>query len=75
MNTLPKLRARLDKYEINRDQRHNDLVGALLRSDGNISEAAFALKLSRQRVTVLVKEFGLGDSARKLRRAARQRSR
>jgi len=73
--TLPRFRARLDGYEEKREIRRQELVDALLAADGNVTVTAAALALSRQRVTVLMKELGLAESARQMRRAAKQRSR
>jgi transcriptional regulator with GAF, ATPase, and Fis domain len=72
---LPRLKARLDDYEVKREVRRQELVDALLAADGNVTATATALELSRQRVTVLMKELSLTEPARQMRRAANQRSR
>ncbi len=68
--TLPRLPERTAALIAAREQRKAELTEALRIEQGNITRAAQFLQLSRQRVTVLVREEGLGEYARKLRRAA-----
>lgn len=53
--------------------KREELVEALKAADGNVTRAARAVGLSRRQATNLVKAFGLGDEARKLRTAAYNR--
>ncbi len=66
---LPKLAARKDQLEAAREVRKEELVAALTESAGNITYAAKALGLHRQWVTTLVRQLGLQELARGLRRA------
>jgi len=72
MSTLPRLeewKAHLVAY---REARAKELHAALVATQGNIKHAALKMAppISRQRATVLVKELGLVDFARELRRAS-----
>lgn len=64
---LPRLDEWKDRLEDGREKRRAELVEALTVERGSVKNAAERLELSRQRVTILVKEMGLGDFARALR--------
>lgn len=65
--TLPRLRKHIETLEAAREVRREELLEALKVEHGIISRAAAKLKLSRQRVTLLIKQFDLREEARKLR--------
>ena len=64
---LPRLDEWKEKLEDGREKRRVELVEALTVERGSVKNAAERLELSRQRVTILVKEMNLGDFARALR--------
>jgi hypothetical protein len=65
---LPRLDEWRTKLETQRAKRREEVLATLKDERGNISAAATALKLSRQRLTVLLKEMQLIELARSLRR-------
>lgn len=69
---LPKLAEWSAKLEEERAKRRDELVEALTLEHGFVSRAAERLKISRQRVTVLVEELELGGLVAELR--AKRRS-
>ena len=65
--TLPRLRKRIAELEAAREVRREELLEALRLEHGVIARAAATLNLSRQRVTLLIKQFDLNNEARRLR--------
>lgn len=45
----------------------NRLKGAIIKTEGNLTRAATALKVSKQHIMALVRRHGLNDWARDLR--------
>lgn len=70
MSVLPRLEEWKAKLDAQRAARAEALRTALTTAQGNVTRAAAILAISRQRVTVLVKELGLNDFARELRRGS-----
>lgn len=74
MIVLPKLEAWKKTLEEHREQRHAELIAALETEGGNISRATKLMDppMSRQRVTILMKELDLIEFARELREGSRR---
>jgi DNA-binding NtrC family response regulator len=68
--TLPRLKKRLTELESARELRRVEWTNALETTRGNITRAAKLLAISRQRATILMKEFNLKEFARELRKKA-----
>jgi DNA-binding NtrC family response regulator len=70
LTTLPRLAQWQNELEKNREVKATAIKEVLLAARGNITHAAALLPLSRARLTILLRELGLQDFARDLRRAA-----
>ena len=70
VTTLPRLSQWHDQLDKNREVKNIRIREVLCATGGNITHAAALLPLSRARLTILLRELGLQDFARDLRRAA-----
>jgi DNA-binding NtrC family response regulator len=75
MEALPRMKSWFELLEINRSEQVKQIMEALTEAKGNISHTARVLNMSRQRLTVLMKESDLNDFAFDLRKKAGAKNR